>query len=298
MRRFNFSILVIAIILLSALVSFAQEEKKSIKLGLSYYQINDQVRELKATAKAKNGKKFEPVAEIEVEFFLGEQSSANSIGKAKTNKKGIASIELPLSAASKLDSVSSFKLTALVAESKTYNEQSTEVEITKARIDLTIFEANDKKEVGAKLLALNDGQWAEVPDVDVKLFVRRNLADLSLSEKTLTTDAGGDVSASLDFKTPIPGDANGNIIIGAKVEDNDNYGTIVTMKYAKWGVAQKINSAFNERSLWASRDKTPIWLLVFPNLIIAVVWGLIFYMLYLIYKIREAGRRELTSLFK
>src|SRR5690348_7000027 len=120
MRRFNFSILVIAATLLSTLSSSAQEEKKSIKLRLSYYQINDQVFELKATAKSKNGKKFEPVANVEVEFFLGEQAPANALGRAKTNRKGIASIELPPSAVSKLDSVSSFKLTAFAVESKEY----------------------------------------------------------------------------------------------------------------------------------------------------------------------------------
>lgn len=298
MRKFNFSILAVAITLISVFPSSAQQEKKSIKLGLSYSQINDQVYEVKATVKSKRGKKFESVTNIEVEFVLGERTAANFLGKAKTNGKGVASVEIPSTAISKMDSVSSFKLTAFVSESSEYNEQSTEIEVTKARIDLTLFEVDEKREVGAKLLAMKDGKWTEVPEVDMKLFVRRNLADLSLSEKTLTTDSGGDVSAFVDFKNPIPGDAKGNIIIGAKVEDHDSYGTIITVKYVKWGTPQKTDRSFYERSLWAARDKTPIWLLVFPNLIIAVVWGLILYLLYLIFKIRESGRRELTSLFK
>ena len=289
MTKFNSFLLTALILLISSFVSSAQDEKKSIKLSLSFAQINDQAPELKATVKSKIGKKFEPVEGIQVEFFLGEQSPDNALGKAKTNRKGIASVELPSSASAKLDSMSPFKLTALVAESKEYNEQSTEIEITKARIDLSLSEVDSTRKVGATLLALKDGKWTPVPETEMKLFVRRMLSDLSLTENALTTNETGEASADFNFKVPIPGDTKGNIIIGAKVEDNESYGTIVAMKYAKWGTPQQNDRSFYERSLWAARDKTPVWLLVFPNLIIVTVWGLIFYMFYLIFRIRKVG---------
>jgi hypothetical protein len=289
-RIVPFAILTLAILFLNPVASSAQEEKKPIKLTISYSQINNQLPELTATAKSKNGKKFEPLQGIEVQFFLGEQSAKNLLGKALTNKKGIASIEIPLAVAAKLDSLSPFKVVAVVAESKTFEEQTTETEISKARIDLLLFEADSVRKVGAKLLTLKEGKWVEAPGVEVKLFVRRLLSDLPIGESAATTDDAGDVSA--DFKMTIPGDAKGNIIIGAKVDDNDTYGTIVAMKFATWGVSQKADHAFYERSLWASRDKTPIWLLTVPNIIIVTVWGLIFYMGYLIFRIRKVGLEQ------
>lgn len=252
--------------------------------------MNNQLPELTATAKSKNGKKFEAIEGTEVQFFLGEQSPENLLGKAMTNKKGIASIEIPVAVATKLDSLSPFKMIAFVAESKKFEEQTTETEITKARVDLLLFEADSVRKVGAKLMTLKEGKWIEAPGVEIKLFIRRLLSDLPIGESAATTDNAGDVSA--DFKMTILGDAKGNIIVGAKVDDNDTYGTIVAMKFAKWGVPQKTDHSFYERSLWASRDKTPIWLLTVPNIIIATVWGLIFYMVYLIFRIRKVGLEQ------
>jgi hypothetical protein len=272
--------------------SLAQDEKKPLKLSVSYSQINDLSPEVKATVKTKTGKKFEPAENIEVEFFFNEQSKENSIGKAKSNRKGISSIELPATIVSKLDSASPFKVIAVVSESKDFDGQSAEAEITKAKIDLVLSEVDSARKVSAKLLALKEGKWVEVPETEMKLFVRRIYSDLSLTENALTTNETGEASADFAFKTPIPGDANGNIIVGAKIEDNDNYGTVVAMKYAKWGTPMKIDRSFYERSLWAARDKTPIWLLVFPNIVIVTVWGLIFYMFFLIYRIRKVGLEQ------
>ncbi|GHN00536.1 hypothetical protein WSM22_20250 [Cytophagales bacterium WSM2-2] len=283
------SAFLLSVILLYSNYIAAQDEKKSIKLDLSYSQINDQPPELRATAKSKNGKKFEPVEGLEVNFFLTEQAQGNLLGKARTNRKGIASLEIPASISSKLDSMSPFKLVASVVESKTFNEKTAEIEITKARINLSLTEADSVRKLEAKLLALKEGKWVEVPETEVKLFVRRMLSDLPIGDHELTTNETGDVSSDFIFKTAVPGDEKGNIIIGAKVEDNETYGTVMAMKFANWGVPQKADRSFYERSLWASRDKTPVWLLVVPNLIIVTVWAIIFYLIYFIFRIRKIG---------
>jgi len=293
MNRLNLlSIIVTTIVLLHSTRSSAQEEKKSIKLSLSYSQINNQSPELIATAKSKIGKRFEPVEGLVVNFYLGEQSQQGLLGKAKANKKGIASVELPDTIASKLDSLSPFKFIAFVEESKEFDEQLKEIEITKARIDLTVTEVDSTRKVNAKLLALKEGKWIETPEAEIKLFVRRQASDLLMGEGALTTNATGEVSSVFSFKTPLPGDVKGNIIIGAKMEDNDVYGTVIALKFANWGTQQKPDGSFFERSLWAARDKTPIWLLVVPNTIIAIVWGLIFYLFYFIFKIRKIGLEQ------
>lgn len=288
MARCNFVLLTTLLLFLNSYTASAQEEKKSIKLSLSYSQINNQLPELIATVKSKIGKKkFEAIEGAEVQFFLSEQSPKNLLGKAISNKRGVASMEVPIKIAARLDSLSPFKVIAFIAESKKFEEQTTETEITKARVELMLFEADSTRKVGAKVTALKEGKWIGTAGVEVKLFVRRLSSDLPIGENAQTTDDAGDVSA--DFKMTIPGDTKGNIIIGAKVDDNDTYGTIIALEFAKWGMPQKVDRSFFERSLSGSRDKTPIWLLVVPGLIIITVWGLIFYMAFLIYRIRKVG---------
>jgi hypothetical protein len=62
-------------------------------------------------------------------------------------------------------------------------------------------------------------------------------------------------------------------------------------KEAQWGtIVSESDDSFGGRSLWAARDKAPIWLLVFPNLIIISIWGTMIYLVMLIFKIKKIGK--------
>ncbi|MDH5251467.1 MAG: hypothetical protein OEW40_20905, partial [Cyclobacteriaceae bacterium] len=170
-------------------------------------------------------------------------------------------------------------------------DESVEIDIAKARITLTLEEEDSVRMIYAKLSALEDSSWTDVPETEIKFIVRRLLSDLSGGEEELyTTDESGEASSQFDLT--IPGDVNGNIIIGAKIDDNELYGNLVATKIVKWGVPVVKDNSFAKRSLWATRDKTPLWLLIFPNLIIAGVWGMIFYLIYLIYRISKLGKAD------
>ena len=147
--------------------------------------------------------------------------------------------------------------------------------------------------IHAKVLAFQDTGWVAQPETEIKLVVRRLMSDLSATEEeTFTTDKNGEASA--EFSLSIPGDAQGNIDIGAKIDDHEMYGSLVSTKAAKWGVPLNPDNSFAKtfarRTLWATRDKTPIWLLVFPNLIIVSVWGIIFFLIYQITRIIKLGK--------
>ena len=268
--------------------SWAQTEKKgAMKLDLAYTQVNDGPPLLKISAKTKKGKKFEPLEGIEVALSLMEANPNNLLGKATTNIKGTASFQVPLEIAAKLDSLSPFKLIASVPSSDRFDETTTEIEITKARIELLLQEVDSTRSVAAKVLELKDGKWTDAPGTEVKIFVKRLFSDLPVGEDAYTTDKSGGVS--VEFNIGIPGDAGGNIIVGAKIDDSETYGTISSMKEINWGTPAKADLSFSKRTLWAARDKTPLWLLIGPNLIIVTVWGIIFYLFYLIVRIRKIG---------
>ena len=120
------------------------------------------------------------------------------------------------------------------------------------------------------------------------------MSDLKVSEEeTFSTDPQGE--ASTEFSLSVPGDTQGNITVGAKLDDHEAYGSLVSAKAVKWGVPRAPDTSFSKRTLWATRDKTPIWLLVFPNLIIVVVWGIIFYLICQIARIIKIGKANASS---
>jgi hypothetical protein len=76
----------------------------------------------------------------------------------------------------------------------------------------------------------------------------------------------------------------------ARTEDNENFGNLFAEKNVNWGVAPIMDDSFNHRSLWATRTKTPIWLLFLAYSIIAGVWGTLIYLIFQLIKIRKMGR--------
>lgn len=294
MKRVGYSIGII--VLTIHIMTFplqAQEEKEKekgiVRLDLTYNQLNGDIPMLKTSAKTKIGKKFQPTEDVEINLFFIEETAQGFMGRVRTKSTGTASLILPDKFKTKWDSLPMVKFIATVTDNEQFEDELVEIEITKARIDLTLSEEDSVRTIHAKVLAFQDSSWVDVPETEIKFVVTRLLSDLSAGEEeSYTTDEAGEASA--EFNMIIPGDSAGNIIVGAKIEDHELYGNLMTTKVLKWGVPLKHDGSFAKRTLFATRDKTPLWLLIFPNLIIAFVWGAILYLIYQITRIIKLGR--------
>lgn len=266
-----------------------KQEKGVIKIDLTYHQLNNDLPVLKISTKTKKGKKFQSVEGVEVNLFFKEETSQGFMGKAKSNYYGVGSLQLPQRFRNSFDSSSSLLFIATLTGNERFEDQSTEIEITKARIELVVEEKDSVKTMRTKVFAFQDSGWVVTPETEVKLVVRRLLSDLSATEEEFyTTDENGEAVA--EFNLSIPGDMNGNIIIGSKIVEHELFGSLTTTTVIPWGLPLVHDNSFAERTLWATRDKTPLWLLIFPNLIIVSVWGVIFYLIYLIGRIIKLGK--------
>jgi hypothetical protein len=93
-----------------------------------------------------------------------------------------------------------------------------------------------------------------------------------------------------DFKLlNLPGDSLGNLVLIAKVEDNDNYGNLTTEKTVPWGKEARYQAPFNQRSLFARRGWSPLWLEWMAYSIIAAVWFVLLYLFLQIRKLKKLG---------
>ena len=290
-----FSVRIAIALCLIAFLAQAQDkkEKGTISIGLAYLQLNEDLPIIKVSAKTKVEKKFQPVEGVEINLFFGGETSQGFLGKVKTNSHGDASLTLPVRFKAQWDSLATFTFIGTLTQNDRFEDQSAELEISKAKIELTLDEVDSVRTIHAKVLAFQDTGWVAQPETEIKLVVRRLLSDLKATEEeTFTTDENGEASA--EFSLSVPGDAEGGIIIGAKIDEHDMYGSLVAAKTAKWGLPLAPDNSFAKRTLWATRDKTPLWLLIFPNLIIICVWGIIFYLLYQITRIAKLGKTNDT----
>ena len=130
----------------------------------------------------------------------------------------------------------------------------------------------------------SDGKPVAGPEIH--LYVKRMYSLLAIG-KAVATDSTG--VASIDFPKDLPGDKNGMLTVIAKIEKDEHYGSLEAESEVKWGVLLKSEIfPWSDRSLSASREKAPTFLVVASILIILVIWGTICYVIYQLFRIKRS----------
>jgi hypothetical protein len=287
---------ILNVVILSGVINhslLAQQAKSDLSLNLGYVNKNDHLQFLQASAKTKVNGKFKPVPGLTLDFYITDEKPANALGKATTNEKGIAAIFIPLGAKDEWMKSEAPQFLVKSEPTSSFDETKATAEITKSTIKL---DTSADRKIVATFLALKHGSWVPVGGVDLILAVKRLGGDLNVDQNpTHTTDSTGQASVDFGFQN-MPGDSSGNIIIIAKVEENDMYGSLTKERIVPWGVSTNYVSAdFNKRSLYARRGLFPLWLAFMAYGIGAAVWGVIIYLCFQIRRIKKIGSGVTTS---
>ena len=286
--------LILLTLLLAGIVSFAQDstknEKKELQLNVAYYQPQNNIPYVLVTTKTKIERKFIGVKDLKVNVYLNEVSDSNLLESFQSNITGEERIYIPTSFKGIWNAASSLTFIAVAAANKEFDETKSEAAITKAKIEIDTSRTDAAKNITVSVKELRNGEWVPANGVELKIAVKRSIGNLPIGdEESYTTDSTGSVTA--EFKRDsLLGNNKGNFILVARTEDNEKFGNLFAEKNVNWGVAPIFDNSFDQRSLWATRSKTPIWLLGLAGSIIAGVWGTIIYLILQMIKIRKMGR--------
>lgn len=154
-----------------------------------------------------------------------------------------------------------------------------------AKISLGFVEIGSVKQVKA---TVTKADGVALKGVEVHFFIKKSFGLLPVGDGAATTDENGEALA--DFPIDIPGDATGNVTVIAKIEENDQTGELETSKAINWAVPTTIDHSDPKRALWASADNAPIPLVITVTSIVALVWGVIFYILYQLIAVKRAAK--------
>jgi hypothetical protein len=264
-------------------------EVKSL-LSLQYHLVNNQLPYITAIAKTKTGKKLEPAPGVSVSIWLDSNANNSTfLGKIKTNSYGIASTSLNVNLAEQWKISPNHTFYASADSSGIFMPAETEISITRVKIEMDTVSDDESKSITVKVLKLVDSSWVPVPEAEVKLGVKRISGELPVGEEeNYTTDSTGAFTA--EFKRiDLPGDKNGRLVLVARIENNEELGSASAELHVPWGKYFERTSDFNRRSLWGTRDKAPVWLLVIAFSIIIAVWSVIVYLARQIFLIKKLG---------
>jgi hypothetical protein len=225
-----------------------------------------------------------------VNVYFGEATEDHLLGKTITGFTGEGRVVLPASFKPTWDSLNEFKFLAASDSVKGTESLSADVTIKKAILVLDTANVDGVRTVTAQLKEKKGTEWVAVKDVEMKLGIKRSLSNLTVGDaETYTADSTGMASAEFK-KDSMPGDEKGNIVLVARVEDNDSYGNLVVEKTVAWGKPVSPEQNFWRRTLWSTGNLAPIWLLALALSIIGIVWGVIFYLVRQLFRIRKMGR--------
>jgi hypothetical protein len=261
---------------------------------LKYFNDNNGVQYLILENLLKTGKKIEPLKNKVFQLYLDSIKTENLISKVTTDKNGKAKSFLPPSLKGVWDTNPLHKFIAVAGGKE--EEPVAELEITKSKIQIDTASADGSRSITVQVMKYENSEWVPANEVEMKVGIQRLGGILSAGDEEIyTTDSSGTATVELK-KDSLPGDQKGNIVLVAKVEDNDLFGNMLVEKMVPWGVALKTdNKFFDQRTLWSTRFRTPLWLLFMAWSIVIAVWVTIFYLIMQIVRIKKLGTAYLDK---
>lgn len=259
-------------------------------LSLRYFLPENKIPYIIVNTKKKVGRIFEPVKNITVNVYFNEASENNLLGKIITAGNGEGRVAFPASFKTTWDSINEFKFVAESVPAKGEELISTDLTVKKAILVIDTLNDGESKTVTAQLKEKTGDEWVAVKEIEMKLGVKRMLENLTVGDaETYTSDSSGTANAVF-IRDSLPGDNKGNIILVAKVEENDTYGNLIVEKQVPWGKPVIAESHFWHRTLWSTGNRAPIWLLFIALSIIVGVWGTFIYLIMQLLKMKRMGK--------
>jgi len=275
------------------------QSKSSVRVYLEHFR-NQEKRELSVRVLTKPEKRYLPAAGVEVKVYIYEINDANLLGTITTAHDGTGTYTLNQQQSAQVAAKNAVQYFAVVNETESLSRKETEIIINDVQLDVVYFgDTIWQKQIYVHVFE-TDSAGNKIPqeDVAIKFLVDRPLSPLPVSdvfnpeddESITSTDLNGNIS--LNFPDDLPGDEDGNIQILIRIIEHDDYGTVEVSAKKPWGIPSDLNDLTLKRSLWASGANAPISLLIFVNSLIIAVWGMIFYIIYKIFRIRKIGQAE------
>jgi len=277
--------------------AYGQEDKTGARLTVEHVKIMNENSSLNIKAIFKGEEGYEPcenlnfiiykineaeeISEEDSEAVSEEDSEAVSeekIGEVKTNQEGKASFVIPSQFVTPLATYS-----IRIENSDTYKDNEEDVTVIDANLEASVEEIDSVYHIKARFVSVENEPLAEQT---LKVGLKRLFGSLSIGEDdSYETDEDGAILVPIeDGLTGV----DGKLIFQVTLKGNDEYGTIIAFVKSDIGVPVKDESTFYQRTLWSPPTKTPILLLILPNVILFGIWGILVLLVINLFKIYKS----------
>jgi len=263
---------------------YAQETKKNtIRLKADYIKtMNKEIAfNLRASSKV-DGSNID-VANIELTVFNEYNDDSVKLGSTITDSEGKSTFVVNDLNLIKPDSTGLYNILVSFKGNDAYKRASKSVTYKDATIEAKIITKDSVNYITATLK--DTAADSVLSDHILNVQVQRLFRPLRIGPEFNSTDESGTIIVPIE--EGIPG-VDGMLTFEVVLKDNDDYGTVKAQVTAALGTPVVDESTFDERTMWSPRNKTPLFLLIVPNLITLGIWGIIIYLILNLVKIKKS----------
>ncbi len=155
-------------------------------------------------------------------------------------------------------------------------------------VTLALSHLKDKGKIIVEVKGLKNGLTENIEGAEVVLRVKRTFGNLIVDEPKVTDNNG-----FAEFLEPldIPGDKDGNLNLIAQLSNQDLYGVTIADTILSVGKQFTSVSLTQDRAMWNTVKKAPVWLIFSFSIAVFLAWGTIFYVILQLKKIFDIGNR-------
>jgi hypothetical protein len=279
------SLITFGILMFLCVPLFAQDEKKeevektAARMSLSSTQINGDTILLQTAIKTRREGGLQSVPFEWVQFTMITDSITKQLGKALTDDKGVASLMIGVNQL-QVGEDGLWMFASSYEGNDSINSGEADLSIRQAGMVLAGEEQDSVNVLTFRLY--NPTDESPMVETEVKFYVKRHFSNLEIGEGT--TDENGEVT--IEVIKNLPGDMSGHLVLIAKAEDLDEYGSVSAVVVKPWGVAIATDDEKRARELWS--HSPPLWMIITFIVLMTVVWGHYIVIIYNLVKIRNS----------
>src|SRR5688572_30734453 len=213
--------------------STATKEEKPVAelvLNLRYFQPDNKIHFLQVSTQTKLERKFTPLAGMKGSIYLNDTSAGSLLGKMITDTRGLSRVYIPENFKSIWDSSATVTFIAVMDATAGFESKTTGLQVSKAKLSIDTSTDDETRSITVTVSEFKDSAWVPAKDVELKITVKRLLGNLPVGdEETYTTDSTGTLVAEFT-RDSLPGNNKGELILEARIEDNEYYGNLFAEK--------------------------------------------------------------------
>lgn len=257
--------------------------KKSARLSSTYIKDNIEGAYIKVMVKFRENRQYYPVENLELNLYKitkvhgkEELDVYKKISIAITDKNGEAKFYLDNKSFGTNEQLYEVK----IENDEIFKDKSDEITFKDANIIANVSQKDSLKTINIKLI---DVLKNPVPNQYITVKLKRLFGLMNIGdEEFYKTDNNGEIS--IDIKNVLYS-KNGKLEFIIKLDDSNLYGTIIEHLGADFGVVMESKDSFDERTMWATAIKAPIYVLLIPNLLLIGIWVTIVLLIFNLYRI-------------